>query len=90
MGLYLCLLFSKNYVRSVAPHYPVLTVKCLLFQAIEKERARVRQVDKMMAMDERKRPYNSMYTDVEPTEEEMEAFRRKKLRSDDPMAQFLS
>ncbi len=63
---------------------------CLLLQAIEKERARVREVDKMMTLDERKRPYNSMYTDVEPTEEEMEAFRRKKVRSDDPMAAFLS
>ena len=44
-----------------------------------------------MSMDERKRPYHSMKADQcqEPTEEEMEAFRLKRKRTEDPMADFL-
>lgn len=44
----------------------------------------------MMQLDERKRPYNSLKEVREPTEEEMEAFRMKRPRPDDPMASFLS
>lgn len=42
-------------------------------------------------MDERKRPYNSMGADgcAAPTEEEIEAYRLKRAREDDPMAQFM-
>lgn len=42
-------------------------------------------------MDERKRPYHSMKADQsrEPTEEEMEAFRMKRRRAEDPMADFV-
>ena len=57
-------------------------------QAIEKEKARVKEVDRILALDERKRPYNSMADVLEPTEEEMEAFKRTRLHPDDPMAQF--
>lgn len=39
-------------------------------------------------MDERKRPYNSMFEVKEPTSEEMEAYYMKKRRADDPMADF--
>ena len=44
-----------------------------------------------MAIDERKRPYHSLKADNSkvPTEEEMEAYRLKKRRTDDPMADFL-
>jgi pre-mRNA-processing factor SLU7 len=42
-----------------------------------------------MQIDERKRPYNSIYETREPTEEEMEAYRMKRQRPDDPMASFL-
>lgn len=41
-------------------------------------------------MDERQRPYNSMYESVMPTEEEMEAWRLIYKHSDDPMAHFKS
>ena len=60
-------------------------------QALEAEEERVKRVDKILAMDERKRPYNSMRMDAtqEPTEEEMEAYRMKKRRTEDPMADFL-
>lgn len=56
---------------------------------MKKEDARIKKVDKIMQMDERKRPYNSMATEAEPTEEELEAYRRKQFHSEDPMAQFL-
>lgn len=50
-----------------------------------------KEVDKLMSIDERKRPYNSMLAESgkEPTEEEMEAFRLKRRRAEDPMSQFI-
>ena len=56
---------------------------------IEQEK-REKEVDALMSVDERKRPYHSMRAESgrEPTEEEMEAFRLKRRRADDPMAQF--
>jgi pre-mRNA-processing factor SLU7 len=47
-------------------------------------------VEQLMKLDERKRPYNSMFDVKEPTEEEKEAFMIKRPREDDPMMQFLS
>jgi len=48
-----------------------------------------------LALDERKRPFNSMFDAKAPTEEEMEAWRMKRRawrmkrrRGDDPMSQF--
>jgi pre-mRNA-processing factor SLU7 len=58
--------------------------------AIEAEEKRIREFDDIMATDERKRKYNSMYENKVPTEEEMEAFMMKRPREDDPMAQFVS
>ena len=41
--------------------------------------------------DERKRKYNSFQADDEmPTEEEMEAYRMKKAREEDPMAKIIA
>ena len=55
------------------------------------EEEREKEVARLMTMDERKRPYHSMKADQsrEPTEEEMEAFRLKRRRMEDPMADFL-
>ncbi|XP_032596116.1 pre-mRNA-splicing factor Slu7 [Drosophila grimshawi] len=39
--------------------------------------------------DDRKRPYNSMYDVKAPTEEEIEEWKKKRTRTDDPMLQFL-
>lgn len=52
---------------------------------------REKEVDALMSIDERKRPYHSMLAESgrEPTEEEMEAFRMKRRRADDPMAKFI-
>ncbi|CAI9614668.1 unnamed protein product [Staurois parvus] len=60
-----------------------------LKKALNAEETRLKQVQEMMQMDERKRAYNSIYETREPTEEEMEAYRMKRQRPDDPMASFL-
>ncbi|XP_037091972.1 LOW QUALITY PROTEIN: pre-mRNA-splicing factor SLU7-like [Pollicipes pollicipes] len=47
--------------------------------------------DRLLAMDERRRPYNSMAADVTaPSAEEMEAWRMRQTHHDDPMAAFAS
>lgn len=58
-------------------------------QALEAEDKRVKQVEALLQLDERKRPYISLGQVKAPTEEEMEAFRMKRCRPDDPMASFL-
>lgn len=49
----------------------------------------MKHVDAIMQLDERKRPYSSLQEVKAPTEEEIEAFRMKRSRPDDPMASFL-
>ncbi|XP_066505388.1 pre-mRNA-splicing factor SLU7 [Hoplias malabaricus] len=61
-----------------------------LKKALTAEDQRLKQVAEIMQIDERKRPYNSLKEVREPTEEEMEAFRMKRSRPDDPMASFLN
>ncbi|XP_077466589.1 pre-mRNA-splicing factor SLU7 [Stigmatopora argus] len=61
-----------------------------LKKALEAEDKRVKNVEAMMQVDERKRPYHSLQEVKAPTEEEIEAFRMKRARPDDPMASFLS
>ena len=56
---------------------------------MKRQEEKDREMEKILAMDERKRPYNISYDFKEPTDEEMEAYRRKRLRTDDPMAQFI-
>uniref|UniRef100_A0A671UEJ5 Pre-mRNA-splicing factor SLU7 n=1 Tax=Sparus aurata TaxID=8175 RepID=A0A671UEJ5_SPAAU len=60
-----------------------------LKKALEAEDKWVKHVDAIMQIDERKRPYNSLMEVKAPTEEELEAFRMKRCRPDDPMASFL-
>ncbi|EDV20114.1 Pre-mRNA-splicing factor SLU7 [Trichoplax sp. H2] len=61
-----------------------------LASAIEAEIKNQQNAEKMLSLDERRRPYNPMEISVhEPTEEEMEAYRLMKSRSDDPMAKYL-
>ncbi|XP_062511347.1 pre-mRNA-splicing factor SLU7-like [Corticium candelabrum] len=64
-----------------------------LARALKAEEERIKEVDGMLAVDERKRKYNSlkeMQSMQAPTEEEIEAFQIKRKRPDDPMAQFLT
>ncbi|XP_041845719.1 pre-mRNA-splicing factor SLU7 isoform X1 [Melanotaenia boesemani] len=60
-----------------------------LKKALEAEDKWVKHVEAIMQLDERKRPYNSLQEVKAPTEEELEAFRMKRTRPDDPMASFL-
>lgn len=48
-----------------------------------------KRADHLLSIDERKRPYNSMYEVKVPTEEELEAYQMKRRRDEDPMAQFM-
>jgi pre-mRNA-processing factor SLU7 len=58
-------------------------------KAAMQKRATPKKEDKrIFAMDERKRPYNSMFKVKNPTDKEMEAYYMKKRRQD-PMAQFM-
>lgn len=65
-------------------------IKSALKKALDKEDERLKEVDRIMNMDERKRPYNSMYDVTKPTDEEIEAYHMKKRRDDDPMANFVN
>ncbi|XP_047196523.1 pre-mRNA-splicing factor SLU7-like [Hippoglossus stenolepis] len=57
--------------------------------ALEAEAKHRKHIDAIMQIDERKRPYTSLQEVKAPTEEELEAFRMKRCRSDDPMVSFL-
>lgn len=62
--------------------------KSSLEKALDKEEQSQRDAERLLKMDERKRPYNSMYQVKEPTNDEIEAFQMKRRRDEDPMAQF--
>ncbi|KAH8338285.1 hypothetical protein KR074_002382 [Drosophila pseudoananassae] len=57
----------------------------------EKERAKEKEKKKIIAeeLDDRKRPYNSMYDVKAPTEDEIEEWKKKRPRAEDPMLQFM-
>ncbi|WAR22552.1 SLU7-like protein [Mya arenaria] len=59
-----------------------------LAKALKKEAESQRRAEQLLAIDERKRPYNSMFEAKAPTEEEMEAWRMKRPRMEDPMTHF--
>lgn len=56
---------------------------------MKKHEEEEKEAERLMQMDERHRPFNSGGGDVEMTEEEMEAYRRKRVKTEDPMAKFL-
>lgn len=59
-----------------------------LLAAVQLEEQRLKKVDKLLTLDERKRPYNSMAESKAPDEEEMEAYYMKRKRDEDPMLAF--
>ncbi|XP_060935106.1 pre-mRNA-splicing factor SLU7-like [Limanda limanda] len=59
-----------------------------LKKALEAEDKHRKHIDALMQIDERKRPYSSLQEVKAPNEEELEAFRMKRCRTDDPMASF--
>ncbi|CAK8698288.1 unnamed protein product [Clavelina lepadiformis] len=77
----------KKIIKEVKKEKKISEKK--LQEALRKERERVNKVDKLMTMDERKRPYNSMMEIAEPSKEEMEAYYLKQKNTDDPMRDFL-
>ncbi|XP_018328374.1 pre-mRNA-splicing factor Slu7 [Agrilus planipennis] len=60
-----------------------------LKEALDAEEKHQEEAKKYLEIDERKRPYNSMYEVKKPSEEEMEAYYMKRRREEDPMNQFL-
>ena len=60
------------------------------FQFMKKQEAEEKRNSLFMSMDERKRPFNSMVNVSEPSEEEMEAYRRRMQLAEDPMSKFLT
>lgn len=63
--------------------------KDTLEKALEQEETNQKMADRLLSIDERKRPYNSMYEAKAPTEEEIEAYYLKRRREEDPMNQFM-
>lgn len=57
--------------------------------ALKEEERKQKEAEELLQMDERKRPYNSMFEAKKPTEEEMEAYYMKRRREEDPMNQFM-
>lgn len=60
-----------------------------LKEALKKEEEAQREGERLLKMDDRKRPYNSMVEVQKPTDTEMEAYYMKRKRDEDPMAHFL-
>lgn len=63
--------------------------KSALDKALEAEQTNNEKAKRLLGMDERKRPYNSMFEVKQPTEEEVEAYLMKRRRDEDPMAAFM-
>lgn len=61
-----------------------------LKKALKAEDEKRREAEKLLELDERKRPYNSMYEAKAPTTEELEAYQMRRQRDEDPMAAFFS
>ncbi|XP_017778853.1 PREDICTED: pre-mRNA-splicing factor Slu7 [Nicrophorus vespilloides] len=60
-----------------------------LKKALQKEDEHHKDVEELMKLDERKRPYNSMFEVKKPSEEEVEAYYMKRRRDEDPMNEFV-
>lgn len=60
-----------------------------LQKALEAEDKHNKMAKEILNMNERKRPYNSMYDVKKPTDDEVEAYLMKRRREYDPMSQFI-
>ncbi|XP_068633882.1 pre-mRNA-splicing factor Slu7 [Battus philenor] len=60
-----------------------------LKKALEEEEKQQKRAEHLLSVDERKRPYNSMYEVKAPTDDQMEAYLMKRKRDEDPMAHFM-
>ncbi|OQV18631.1 Pre-mRNA-splicing factor SLU7 [Hypsibius exemplaris] len=57
--------------------------------ALEAQELQRKEAERLLALDERKRPYNSMTESKKLTKEEIEAYQLKKVHHDDPMSNFM-
>ncbi|XP_028151594.2 pre-mRNA-splicing factor Slu7 [Diabrotica virgifera virgifera] len=55
----------------------------------KQEKEKAPEIDEEIMLDDRKRPYNSMFDAKKPTEEEMEEYYKKRKRDEDPMNNFM-
>jgi len=62
----------------------------LVMQALAAEDERLKQVEAMMSVDERRRSYNVRYDDKALTDEQIDAYQRRRVRDEDPMAHLLN
>ncbi|KAB0802208.1 hypothetical protein PPYR_04394 [Photinus pyralis] len=60
-----------------------------LSDALKAEEESQADAERLLQLDERKRPYNSMFDVKKPTDDEMEAYFLKRRREEDPMNQFM-
>lgn len=60
-----------------------------LADALEAEEESQADAERLLQLDERKRPYNSMFEVKKPTDDEMEAYFLKRRREEDPMNEFM-
>jgi len=68
----------------------MMMMMSLVLQALAAEDERLRQVEALMSVDERQRSYNVRYDDKALTDEQIDAYQRRRLRDDDPMAHLLA
>jgi len=68
----------------------MMMMMMMTMQALAEEDERLKQVDTMMSVDERHRPYNVRYEDKALTDEQIDAFQRRRMRDDDPMVHLLN
>jgi len=62
----------------------------VVVQALAEEDERLRQVGTMMSVDERQRSYNVRYDDRALTDEQIDAYQRRRVRDEDPMAHLFA
>ncbi|XP_072383198.1 pre-mRNA-splicing factor Slu7 [Diabrotica undecimpunctata] len=55
----------------------------------KQEKEMAPEVEEQIMLDDRKRPYNSMFDVKKPTEEEMEEYYKRRKRDEDPMNNFM-
>ncbi|XP_030750225.1 pre-mRNA-splicing factor Slu7-like [Sitophilus oryzae] len=80
---------TKSEKKKKNKHKEKKAEKDKLSEALKAEEQHQKQADYLLSLDERKRPYNSMFEAKKPTEEEIEAYYLKRKREEDPMSQFL-
>jgi len=68
----------------------MMVMMMMMMQALAAEDDRLKQVEAMLSVDERRRPYNVRYEDKALTDEQVDAYQRRRMRDDDPMAHLLT